>query len=206
MNIYRHADKANGAINARMTAEFQNMSASLRFDELNVVTVKKRVTAMYQRIQKVARREYRKVVKAVKKDTEKELNIGPVKLAAAALVAGVLTGYDPVMRYVYTHEWNRKRDRLVESLMASGSRREMREALTRAMTLLAGQAGQFADNLTDKTRTEVFAIAGVDEVYWNTQRDGRVCKVCEERDGQKYPLMDLPDKHPRCRCYITAAR
>lgn len=206
MNIYRHSDKASGAINARMTAEFQNMSSSLRFDELNVVTVKKRVTAMYQRIQKVARREYRKVVRAVKKDTEKEMNIGPVKLAAAALVAATLSGYDPVMRYVFNHEWNRKRDRLVESLMASGNRREMREALTRAMTLLAGQAGQFADNLTDETRTEVFTIAGVEEVYWNTQQDGRVCKICEERDGHKYPLMDLPDKHPRCRCYITAAR
>ena len=201
---YNHADKVLKVLNDAMGREFQNMSVSLRFDELNVITVKKQVGAMYIRINRVVKRQFNKVAEKVFEDTEKELGVEHTEFASGTFVLALLKRFDPVTKYVYTSEWARKRDRLVESIMASHSRNELRQALKRALDLMALQVRQYADNLTDETRHEVFERAGVDEVKWNTQRDGKVCGECAERDGMIYPIDAVPDKHYRCRCYLTA--
>ena len=201
---YRHADKALGTLTDMMGREFQNLSTVLRFDELNVIEVKRTVGAMYTRIGKRVRRELRTIAKRVRKDTEKELGILPVDFDDGALVLALMSGYDSVTRYVFTREWTRKRDRLVESLMSSGSRRDLRQALKRALDLMALQVRQYADNVTDEARLEVFEKAGVDKVRWNTQHDSRVCGICADRDGEIYEITEVPEKHYRCRCFLTA--
>ena len=201
---YNHADKALKVLNDTMGREFQNMSVSLRFDELNVIEVKKQVGAMYTRINRAVKCQFGKVAQKVFEDTEKELGVAHTEFAGMGFVLALLKRYDPVTKYVYTSEWMRKRDRLVESIMASEGRRELRQALKRALDLMALQVRQYADNLTDETRNEVFERAGVDEVRWNTQRDARVCGECADRDGMIYPIDAVPCKHYRCRCYLTA--
>lgn len=43
-------------------------------------------------------------------------------------------------------------------------------------------------------------------VKWITERDERVCSVCEPRDGVVYQADQAPDlpAHPRCRCGLVA--
>ena len=43
-------------------------------------------------------------------------------------------------------------------------------------------------------------------IMWVTQDDGKVCKICEERDGEVYPPGAVPPfpAHPLCRCYLSA--
>ncbi len=50
-------------------------------------------------------------------------------------------------------------------------------------------------------------VPGVAGLIWHTRGDARVCEECAARDGQTYPLDDLPDLpvHPHCRCYWTHA-
>lgn len=201
---YNHADKALKVLNDTMGREFQNMSVSLRFDELNVIEVKKEVGAMYTRINRAVKRQFRMVARKVFEDTEKELGVAHTEFASGAFILALFKRYDPVTKYVYTSEWARKRDRLVESIMASDGRHELRQALKRALDLMALQVRQYADNLTDEARHEVFVRAGVDEVKWNTQHDGKVCRECADRDGMIFPIDAVPDKHYRCRCYLTA--
>ena len=201
---YNHADKALKALNDAMGREFQNLSVSLPFDELNVIEGKKQVGAMYTRINRLVKRQYVKVAQSVFQDTEDEIGVAHTEFSSATFVLALFKRYDPVTKYVYTSEWARKRDRLVESIMASDGHRELRQALKRALDLMALQVRQYADNLTDETRHEVFERAGVDEVKWNTQHDGKVCGECAERDGRVYPIDAVPDKHYRCRCYLTA--
>ena len=206
MKRYRHADRAMTHLNKVMSAEFQNLSVSLRFDELNVPKVKEEVGQMFSRIGKEVREEYRRIVKRAKKDAEKELAISPVKLSAVALVAMMMGGYNATTKYMYAHEWIRKRDRLVEALMASKNRLDMREALQRTLNLIGLQVAQGADNITDDTRMAVFNLAGVDEVMWITQEDEKVCEECRERDHAIFPIDKVPEKHYRCRCYLRAVR
>ena len=201
---YNHADKALKVLNDTMGREFQNLSVSLPFDELNAIEVKKQVGAMYTRINRAVKRQFGKVAEKVFEDTEGEIGVAHTEFSSATFVLALFKRYDPVTKYVYTGEWARKRDRLVESIMASDGQREVRRALKRALDLMALQVRQYADNLTDETRHEVFERTGVDEVKWNTQHDAKVCGECAERDGMVYPIDAVPDKHYRCRCYLTA--
>ena len=202
--IYRHADSALQVLYKIIGAEFQDMAVGLRFDELNTPKTKKAVAEVYRRINVDVKREYRKIARKVYKDTETELGVEHKDFTAMAFVTGILTRADPITEYIYIHEWTRKRDRLVESLMAVRNRQELREALRMAMNLMANQVRQYADNITDDARLVVFETAGVKTVQWNTQRDRKVCPECQARDRQIYKINAIPDKHHRCRCYLTA--
>lgn len=201
---YAHADEAIKRLNDAMGREFQNMSVSLRFDELNVIDVKKRVGAMYRRIDRMVRREFIRLARKVARDAAREIGADESGISWDDVMIALFAQYNPVTEYVYTREWARKRDRLVESLMASEGRLDLRQALKRALGLLALQVGQYGDNLTDEARREVFREAGVSEVMWNTQRDGKVCAECADRDMKIYPIDGVPGKHYYCRCYLTA--
>lgn len=203
---YRHADKALKTLNDAMGREFQNFSVGVGFDELNVIEVKKQVGAMYNRINALVKRELRKMAQRVFRDAEDEIGAEHTEFLSSAFILAIFKRYDPVTKYVYTREWLRKRDRLVESLMTSNSRRDVRQALKRALDLMALQVRQYADNVTDEARREVFERAGVSDARWNTQHDGKVCSRCAERDGMIYPIDAVPEKHYRCRCYLTAVR
>ena len=203
--IYRHSDASLKVLYRILSAEFQDMAVTLRFDELNTPKTKDAVSEMYRRINVDVKQEYRKIARKVHRDTEDELGVPHADFLPFAFVAGVLSRADPVTDYIYTHEWLRKRDRLVESLMAVHNRQELRDALKRALDLMANQVRQYADNITDEARLEVFIAAGVERVKWITQRDERVCPECHARDGRIYRIQDIPDRHYRCRCYVVAA-
>lgn len=201
---YRHGDKALKRLYTLMEHEFQNFSTVLRFDEMNVMAVKKQVSRMYTRIQRVVKRELAEVAEKAYRDAEDEVKAPHKDFSGLVFLAALFGRYDPVTKYVYTREWVRKRDRLVESLMASRGRQEVRQALRRALDQMGLQVRQYTDNVTDEARFQVFGLAGIEKVMWNTQRDSRVCGVCEERDGEIYKIEDVPPKHYRCRCYLTA--
>lgn len=202
---YRFADKALKSFQTFANAEFQNQSA-LGFDELNVLGVKAQVETMYSRIDTEAKRRFSQIAKEVIEDTENEIGAEPTEFDIPSLVAALLSRYDPVTKYVYTSEWVRKRDRLAESIMSDAGNQEMRKSLKRALNLLSAQVRQYADNLTDETRLEVFKRANVTEVMWNTQKDGKVCAECAERNGEIYSVNAIPPKHYHCRCYLTAVK
>lgn len=204
--LYGHADKALKGIREEMEEAFQTFSTTMGFDEMNYIDTRKAVTALYERLDAGIRRELRKVIRRVRKDAEDEIGFTMKDFDSAAFLLGLLKRPDPVTKYVYTREWNRKRDRLVESLMASNGNQEVREALNRALNVTMNQVRQYADNVTDETRIEVFSSAGIAKVMWNTQRDGKVCAECAERDGNIYEMGHLPDKHHRCRCFLTAVK
>lgn len=203
---YRHADKAMKSLSDKMGAEFQNLSSTLRFDELNVIAVRKQVTQMYERINAQVLREFREVASRVHDDTQTEIAVDNTEFLAAAFLIAIFGRYDKVTKYVYTNEWERKRDRLIESIMAGTGSRDVRQSLKRALDTMRRQVAQYGDNLTDEVRNAVFEEAGIEKVRWNTQRDHKVCEDCRDRDNVIYNLYDVPNKHYHCRCYLTAVR
>lgn len=115
-----------------------------------------------------------------------------------------LEEYDPVTKYVYRNEVERKRDRLAEAVNASTAKvTEFNRGLGYWMQMSA----QFADEVSDAATIKAFSDAGVKKVKWHAQKDGKVCLLCLARDGKVYPVNNIPPKpHWGCRCYLTAEK
>ena len=204
-DIFRHADRALMVMLNSMSREFQNLSTEIGFDEMNVMETRKRVNAMYERLDRVIRREYRSVARKAYMDASAEAGTDGGAFDAEKFVAGMLRAYDPVSDFVYDREWIRKRDRLFESIIATEhGNQEMRRNLKRGLDVLANQVRQYADNITAQARVTAFKRAGADVLVWITEDDEKVCKVCRPRHEQFYPIEMLPEwpAHWHCRCRL----
>lgn len=212
--VYKHADKALKRIYPRMRAEFQNHSLRAAWDELNVLQVSRAVDELYSRLDRYIREEFLEVATEVYRDVAKqepEAKSPPNDL----YILGLLHMYDTKMQYQYSKEWERKRDRLKESMMAVGiaadnlniaNTQAGRAALKRALDLAERQVMEMVDTVTDETRIKAYRDAGLEKVRWITQQDNRVCHTCDERHGKVYLIDRLPAKHPRCRCYLVGVQ
>ena len=207
-NLYRHADSALKRLYAFAATLFQQSSMLASWDELNVI---RNAQDIFVQMDEAARREFLWIARKARKDVEAEMAL-PHKEMDDDFIFMLFARYDPKTQYQYRNEWTRKRDRLVESAIAvqqanqnyrGANSNELRAVLQRAMNLMERQLREMADTVTDETRNEAFAEAGIEKVMWNTQKDERVCSVCRERDGKVYPLFGVPPKHRRCRCYLT---
>lgn len=213
--IYRHADRGLKRLYKYVEAAFQNTALLTRWDELNVLRT---VSDLYDRIDAFSREEYLAIAKRAYEDAKDEiLAILPDREKRFTdvdmlFIVALFTRYDRVTEYRYDREWERKRDRLTESVLAviqaqemagNHNTNEIRAALQRAVNLMERQMRQMADTVTDEARNQAFVDAGVDRVMWNTRHDERVCVECDERDGKVYPIYAVPSKHRRCRCYTT---
>lgn len=208
--VYAPADKALKVLYDRAEAAFSQLATTAAWDELNVI---REVSNVYEDINQTASEQYLMIARRAYHEAQKEIGVessDDKNLALFLLL--LLRKYDAKTQYRYDHEWERKRDRLAESILSLPKAEQvvngnaLRQALHRALNLMAGQLRNMADTVTDEARNEAFRDAGITEVVWNTQRDERVCEVCEERDRQVYPINALPPKHRRCRCYLTAKR
>lgn len=214
--VYRHADKSLKRLYKLAEALFQRLAITARWDEINVIST---VKAQYRELDGAATQEYEKIAQAAYEDAKAEIvKVLPEKESDLTglrrlFVLALLSNYDAKTEYRYDSEWQRKSDRMAESLMAvTGADLNspvlntpaIRAALQRGLNLMNGQFRNMADTVTDEARIEAFAQAGIKEVVWHTQQDERVCEECRERDNHVYPLYGVPPKHRRCRCWLSA--
>lgn len=137
---------------------------------------------------------------------------GPDRILEAWVI-GILDDYDPVVKYVFTKELERKGARLAESIIADAEYSgkdpptvnypPIKQDFTRGLNYVTWQTDQFAITVEDKTVIRAFKDNGYKKIKWHTQDDEKVCKECEERNGKIYPIDKIPTKHPNCRCYFT---
>ena len=120
-----------------------------------------------------------------------------------AWLLALLAAYNAVMKYQYSNEWERKRDRTAEAINSSAAKvTEFR----RGLAYWSQMTGWFADEVTDQATLKAYQDSGVKRVKWNAVIDGRECETCKERDGKIYPIRSIPPKpHPGCRCFYTPA-
>ena len=114
-----------------------------------------------------------------------------------------LNAYDPVAKYIFMQEVERKRSRHLEAFIAS----DTPEAETdTALRHWSNMVRQFADNITDAAYNQALADDGEKKVVWCTEKDNRVCKICHEREGVIYQISKVPPKpHFGCRCWLRSA-
>jgi len=213
--VYRHADREMAKAFRAIRAAFSNQQLRAAWDELNVISVTTQVNRLYGELDTYLRGRYLRIARKAYRDAWGEVVHGrePDHEPDEVFVGRMMDRYDPKTEYQYSREWERKRDRLKEAMLAAGfasdavrmaNTQKAREVLKRALRLLERQVQEMADSTTDEARTQAFEDAGIEEVRWNTQQDNKVCLECAARDGLVYPVRNVPGKHPRCRCFLTA--
>lgn len=201
---YDFADKAIRDMNKRNLRAFDRLK-TMKFDELNVF---KEVSAVYKQSVEIAKRRYLAI--AINAYIAAATEAGVAKKKAEEMVEDSITedwildmleDYDEVTLYRFLPEADRKRDRLVESIIAAHNKGE---EIDRGLRYWSQQLAQYADNSVMMATIHGYSDAGVKKVRWLSENDGRVCETCEDRDGKEYAITEIPPApHMRCRCILV---
>ena len=191
-NPYSKTDKTINYLTKQYAKLFRRVTA---FDELNVIPVSREI---YDEALKVTEQEVTRLVKSVYDSTSERGAISGE--AAMAFVLALMVAYNPVTKYIYKNELDRKRSRFVEGVISSET---PRDEVKLAERLLVALNKQFADDATFASVVKAYEDDGVKKVRWITAEDDRRCKECKSRHGKIYNIDKIPPKpHVHCRCYV----
>lgn len=193
--MYEYTDKVIRYLTLHIIRTFSNAKGSLLyFDELNVLDY---TNKMYKKLYKDAFDAYWLLVK---ESYKKNLPKGKRGKVDKSWLEDYLLAYNPVMKYVYEHEVDRKAARFAESVIASPNRSKEIDAGMRSWSKMTNW---FAVDVTDAATLKAYEDGGVEEVIWLTKHDERRCEECKKRDNVVYLINRVPPKpHPGCRCRI----
>ena len=182
-------------LTAKMVRAFSTMKKKsvLAFDELQ--TLNKAVDDCYNDCYKAIVDSFQKIAKFYYREAGGEETV----ITALMIEQFLAKDYDPVTKYLFAAEFDRKRARCYEALSITENTSEADKALR----LLHAQVKQWADNVTDVFNIKGYEDGGIKEVRWKTEEDARVCAECGERNDKIYPIKKVPPKpHINCRCYL----
>lgn len=194
---YSKTDKTITWLNKQFTKLFR--ARVLPMDELNVIEVSHEI---YDQAYTLAEQEATRLAKSVygsyrrKQSEEQEEE----SFDAAAFVLALALAYNPVTKYVFKNEIDRKRARFAEGVLSSTA---PGEEIALAKRLLVATNAQFQDDVTFHSLVEAYSDNGTEKVRWVTHPDDRRCKQCKAMHGKIYPIDKIPDKpHMHCRCWV----
>lgn len=193
----------------RLFQQFKN-DLMLQFDELNVMLSSRE---LYEKLDRIALDGYMQIAREVyKKQGMNEDDI------TGLWISNILLEYNPVTKYVYYHEVDRKRSRFAESVISTIEsskqnlyakrfgkmfRANISNDIDTALRHFSNMAAQYAIMITDRAVLKAYEEKGITRVIWATVEDERRCKKCRERDGNVYLINEIPPKpHWGCRCWL----
>lgn len=176
---------------------------------MNVIQIKKHIDKLYKNTFKIIKNEFVAILNPIYEEIYDEAIAlgfdGDLRDLDEAWVEEFFDEYNPVTKYVFRNELDRKKSRLFEALVASNEERH--QSYRTAENLLIKQIKQYTIELEDSIAKVVYEDIGVKKVKWNAEDDHRTCGVCNELDGQIFELNDVPPKqHYQCRCWITPVK
>lgn len=189
---YKYTDKVIAYIDNRLIERFSRLKSLVSFDELNVM---QEVNTLYAGIYVIIRGLFLQMANKVYKDNVRR---GELRTLDEQWLDEILNGYDPVSKYVFSSEMDRKCARLIEAIMASSTKPQEVDAAMRSLSLMCHI---YAVRVTDEAVLQALLDDDEDLVRWVAEKDGKTCSVCLSRDGRIYEIEDLPSKpHINCRC------
>ena len=188
--MYELTDIVVENIRKELIRDFSKLKSLLSYDELNVMSATK---AVYSKIDLYVRQMFLQLMQAVYKKVTKRTC--PYNYA---WLENFLLEYDEVSKYVYANEFERKRDRLAEALIASSKKNEEIDA---ALRYLSFMLTAYAVRVTDQVVLMAYRDIGIDTVRWKAEKDNKTCTICKHRNGHIYDIEQVPPKpHLNCRC------
>lgn len=188
--MYELTDIVVENIRKELIRDFSKLKSLLSYDELNVMSATK---AVYSKIDLYVRQMFLQLMQAVYKKLTKRTC--PYNYA---WLENFLLEYDEVSKYVYANEFERKRDRLAEALIASPKKNEEIDV---ALRYLSFMLTAYAIRVTDQVVLMAYRDMGIDAVRWKAEKDNKTCTICKHRNGHIYDIEQVPPKpHLNCRC------
>ena len=188
--MYELTDIVIENIRKELIRDFSKLKSLLSYDELNVMSATK---AVYSKIDLYVRQMFLQLMQAVYKKVTKRTC--PYNYA---WLESFLLEYDEVSKYVYANEFERKRDRLAEALIASPKKNEEIDA---ALRYLSFMLTAHAVRVTDQVVLTAYRDMGIYAVRWKAEKDNKTCTICKHRNGHIYDIEQVPPKpHLNCRC------
>lgn len=219
-NPYEISDRASKLLNRKAIRRFaaaKQKAVQLKFDELNVIEICKN---LYEALAEDNRKAFRDLAILAYRQADPHGDKGD-EMFDIWLLDQVLDRPNEVTHYTYTHEVDRKRERLTEavnSVPTPGKAKitiygKTTKATTKtmefqkALRLWARMTGEYCDIVTDEATLKAYRNAGVKRVRWVTEEDEKVCSLCRPRDGEVYDIDKAPPKeHWGCRCYYVPVK
>ena len=176
---------------------------------MSVLGVKKHVNKLYNTAYKTIKNEFLKALIPISEEIYAEaLEVGfdgEIEDLDEGFIEDFFEEYNPVTKYVFSNEIDRKKSRLFESIVASN--KALHQSYKTAENLLNRQVKQYAIELEDKVAKKVYKDLKVEKVMWVAENDYKTCGVCSELDGEIFTLNDAPPKqHYNCRCVIIPVK
>lgn len=177
-----------------------------RFDELKAlvpVTVDTRklftkIRKLYEELYEMARKYFTELAVEVYKDHK-----GKTDPPDEDWIIEMLDEVDPVSKYVFANELDRRAAKLMEALSVEGSGRTPDEEIEAAKKSMALTYHIYAVRVTDEAAVKAMIASGVKKVKWIAEDDIHTCPVCHKMDNKIYPVDKIPPKpHINCRCWL----
>ena len=176
---------------------------------MNVIQTKKHINKLYKSVYQIIKKEFVKVLNPISEVIYTEaLEVGfdgDIRELDEGFIEEFFEEYNPVTKYVFNNEINRKNSRLFESIVASTQERY--QSYKTAENLINKQVKQYAIDLEDKVAMAVYKAVGVEKVIWVAEDDYKTCSVCNALDGEIFDIKDAPPKqHYNCRCVLIPVK
>lgn len=218
---YKDGDKKLAELTRKNARIFRRSRLTLDFDNINqpVRVIQSESKRVYKKLAKAADDCYLELAylifyeaykEAKHEEKKSKIDARRKKDISEKWLSDFQREYNPVTKYVYTNEVERKRARFFEALVAdveAKDRHEMEADYKTAENAWKRQTRQAMIDTEDRASITAYKAAGVEEVMWITQRDERVCEECIARNGLIFPIDRVPDKpHYGCRCFLKPVR
>lgn len=191
--MYSYTDSVIKIMRKKLIQLFNNFNIN-SYDELNVINSAK---SLYTE----ADIAVRKCLVTIAKIAYNQASINnSYDVIDYFLIEEWLSEYNPVTKYSYINEVDRKCSRFYESILASTNKAE---AVATALRYFSNMATWYAIDVTDKATLKAYKDDGIEKVVWITTKDERTCSKCNRLNGKVYKIDKLPPKpHINCRCYF----
>lgn len=203
--IYDDADRYLKILKDDLRRVFNGMSVR-NFDELSYPQIREVVKSAYDGMLAKNLDLYLRACRSAVDFARKKCKHGAHWHPDMEWLEKSLRKYNPVTKYLFFPEADRKRLRETEAILTMVSFMDpvgLRQSIRSGATAWWRQTSQGMIDSVDDAVIEEYKRSGVKKVKWITEEDDRVCAECAERHGHVYDLDEVPEKpHYNCRCTL----
>lgn len=211
-DLYRPYEAYAATLKRKIKQEFNRLILA-GFDELNVIRVQSITESIWKRVDRFNRDAYAEMCEWTYEWVYVQYGDKPPHKDWTKVVDDWLRGYDPVTKYIYDRELERKRLRLNEGVLTTRETQDrpgLTDVVRTAANLLLTQSLQYGLDLIGETELEAFQEAAEDEdalIRYNACNDSKTCNECWKLNGKVFTVSEAPHipQHYRCRCWYTRA-
>lgn len=196
--MYEFVEKSIELLKKSCQADFNNSRLRLlKLDELNVLEVRKESNRLFKNLRKESESFFMGLIFYLSE--QEKFDVEQYDLRR------MLSLYNPVLLYSFDTEFERKRARYFEAILAIGDMKNPRilEEQKKNIRYWINQVEETAIDIERMIFLDEARKRGVKKVRWVTSGDEKVCANCADLNGMVFDIGNVPNRsHIGCRCQL----